>query len=61
MLALQVWKRRTLGSERRNGLSNLVYPASKDRARTLPGGTVVKHPPANAGDVGSIPRSGRSR
>ena len=29
----------------------------------FPGGSVVKHPPANAGDtgdVGSIPRSGRS-
>ena len=26
----------------------------------LPGGTVVKNPPANAGDMGSIPRPGRS-
>ena len=26
----------------------------------LPGGSVVKNPPANAGDVGSIPRSRRS-
>ena len=26
----------------------------------FPGGTVVKNPPANAGDVGSIPGSGRS-
>ena len=60
MSAPQVWKRRTLGSERRNGLSNLVYPASKDRARTIPGGTVVKNLPANAGDLGSISRSGRS-
>ena len=63
MSAPQVWKRRTLGSERRNGLSNLVYPASKDRARTIPGGTVVKNLPANAGEarnMGSILASGRS-
>ena len=26
----------------------------------LPGDSVVKNPPANAGDVGSIPGSGRS-
>ena len=26
----------------------------------FPGGSVVKNPPANAGDVGSIPGSGRS-
>ena len=26
----------------------------------LPGGTVVKSPPANVGDVGSIPGSGKS-
>ena len=26
----------------------------------FPGGTVVKNPPANAGDTGSIPGSGRS-
>ena len=26
----------------------------------LPGGNVVKNPPANAGDTGSIPGSGRS-
>ena len=28
--------------------------------RGLPGGSVVKNPPANAGDVGLIPGSGRS-
>ena len=32
------------------GLMNLGFP----------GGSVVKNPPANAGDMGSIPRSGRS-
>ena len=26
----------------------------------FPGGTVVKNPPANAGDMGSIPGPGRS-
>ena len=29
-------------------------------SRGLPGGSVVKNPPANAGDAGSIPESGRS-
>ena len=28
--------------------------------RDFPGGTVVKNPPANAGDVGSSPGLGRS-
>ena len=28
--------------------------------RDFPGGTVVKNPPANAGDTGSIPGLGRS-
>ena len=28
--------------------------------RGFPGGSVVKNPPANAGDAGSIPGSGRS-
>ena len=29
-------------------------------AQGIPGGSVVKNPPANAGDVGSIPGSARS-
>ena len=29
-------------------------------AQSIPGGSVVKNPPANAGDVGSIPGLGRS-
>ena len=33
---------------------------SKTSQRDLPGGSVVKNLPANAGDVGSIPGSGRS-
>ena len=30
------------------------------QAKGFPGGSVVKNPPANAGDLGSIPGSGRS-
>ena len=33
------------------------YPLS---STGLPGGSVVKNPPASAGDLGSIPGSGRS-
>jgi len=29
-------------------------------ARAFPGGSVVKNPPANAGNTGSIPGSGKS-
>ena len=29
-------------------------------SKDFPGGTVVKNPPANAGDTGSIPGPGRS-
>ena len=34
--------------------------ASQGLPRGFPGGSVVKNPPANAGDVSSIPGSGRS-
>ena len=33
---------------------------SKSIHRDFPGGSVVKNPPANAGDTGSIPGPGRS-
>ena len=33
---------------------------SNKPSRGFPGGSVVKNPPANAGDVGSIPGLGRS-
>ena len=33
---------------------------STDVYRVFPGGSVVRNPPANAGDVGLIPGSGRS-
>ena len=32
----------------------------KTTMRDFPGGAVVKNPPANAGDTGSSPGSGRS-
>ena len=34
--------------------------SQKEKNRDFPGGTVVKNPPANAGDTGSIPGPGRS-
>ena len=36
-----------------NGVQNMLD-------RDFPGGTVVKNPPANAGDMGSSPGPGRS-
>ena len=38
------------------GKIDLVY----NRCLGFPGGTVIKNPPANAGDMGSVPGSGRS-
>ena len=40
-----------------NVCSDTVF---KKEAGDFPGGTVVKNPPANAGDTGSIPGPGRS-
>ena len=37
-----------------------ISHASKGMLRDFPGGTVVKNPPASAGDMGSIPGLGRS-
>ena len=39
---------------------NLSLLTSQYLYIVYPGGTVVKNPPANAGDTGSIPGSGRS-
>ena len=36
------------------------YTNSKSNLGDFPGGTAVKNPPANAGDMGSIPGPGRS-
>ena len=38
----------------------LQYKASKGKWWDFPRGTVVKNPPANAGDTGSIPGAGIS-
>ena len=38
----------------------IIYLESKCNWGDFPGGTVVKNPPANAGDTGSIPGPGRS-
>ena len=35
-------------------------PALKNATPDFPGGAVLKNPPANAGDTGSIPARGRS-
>ena len=35
-------------------------PFTKIKFRDFPGGSVVKNPPANAGDMGSSPSPGRS-
>ena len=43
-----------------NIYSVLLYFFKKADYRDFPGGTVVKNPPANAGDTGSSPGPGRS-
>ena len=47
------------GEEVKNGVAN-EYILFKMRIQDFPGGTVVKNPPANAGDTGSSPGPGRS-
>ena len=37
-----------------------AHPGDASPTLGFPGGSVVKNPPANAGDTGSIPGSGRS-
>ena len=44
------------GAETRTGINRGVTKVKED----VPGGPVVKNPPANAGDTGSIPDLGRS-
>ena len=49
-------------TQRRKGLA-LICPSLngyKKQVEGFPGGAVVKNPPANAGDTGSIPSPGRS-
>ena len=40
--------------------SELIMYPSEMAFKDFPGGAVVKNPPANAGDTGSIPGAGRS-
>ena len=40
--------------------SHFVFLAHKTKISGFPDGTVVKNPPANAGDMGSSPGPGRS-
>ena len=37
-----------------------MHMVNNDTPQGFPGGAVVKNPPANAGDTGSIPGLGRS-
>ena len=41
-------------------LERVVSPTKEKKVLGFPGGSVVKNPPTNAGDMGSIPGSGRS-
>ena len=41
-------------------LHSVDQDSYKELTRGFPDGTVVKNPPANAGDTGSIPGPGRS-
>ena len=43
-----------------HSLASYFVRAIKREGRDLPGGAVVKNPPANAGDTGSSPGLGRS-
>ena len=45
--------------EERSQINNLNFHL-KNQERDFPGGAMVKNPPANAGDTGSIPGLGRS-
>ena len=42
------------------GIPQKYYATFKRNVLGFPGGTVVKNPPANAGDMGSSPGPGRS-
>ena len=43
-----------------NGISWLMHTSQKYEVGDFLGGSVVKNPPANAGDMGLIPGLGRS-
>ena len=50
-----------VSEEGKEGQSLMRKDALKNTAWDFPGGTVVKNPPANAGDTGSSPGPGRSQ
>ena len=54
--AVRVWKQIVSG----NSVFGSREPWQKQMQWDFPGGTVVKNPPANAGDMGSSPGPGRS-
>ena len=64
MKAERIREQKSLGSIRMDSqLTEFTVRVSVMEGWGFPGGSVVKHPPANAGDtgdVGSIPRWGRS-
>ena len=45
----------------KQNLWDIAKAVLRGKFRDLPGGTVVKNPPANAGDTGSSPDPGRSQ
>ena len=49
-----------LKGNQRNAVKKTPHNKSTLTFRGFPGGTVVKNPPANAGDTGSSPGPGRS-
>ena len=56
-MALHWWGGQARHSEQSVAISTF---SSKNECRGFPGAAVVKNPPANAGDTGSIPGPGRS-
>ena len=54
------WKKSQRVIRQVTGLLLTLRLLTKGKSRGFPGGSVVKNPPANAGDTGSIPGLGRS-
>ena len=55
------WRKKSgrLGVEHQFGAKAPACLSIRQRCGDFPGGAVVKNPPANAGDTGSIPGPGR--
>ena len=54
------WKKIFHANENQRKAGVAIFISDKVDFRDFPGGTVVKNPPANAGDTGSIAGPGRS-